>query len=254
LLFLKKFSINFKPKTPIMKIKLCSLLLLAVICLTTNAQVQFGINAGPNMSKVVSKFNGTKVDGIKSDVGFIGSADVNIPIGESLLFQTGVQFENVGTKSSEENTSTPFPGFTVKTSSTNKSRLNFINVPAKIYYKLPVGAGSFMIGAGPYLGIGISGKRKGSAVSETTFGGNTTRSESSYDEKVKFGSNDTTMKRINFGAGVNLAFQMANGIKVSLYSNIGLANLENAPNYKTKITTFGLTVGYVFGGGNNSED
>jgi len=236
-----------------MKIKILSVLLLSVVCLTSNAQIQFGINAGVNMGKVTSKYDGKKEEGIKSAIGFIVSGDVNIPLGESLMFQTGVQFESVKSKGDDESTSNPFPGFTIKETSSNKLSLNFINIPAKIYFKMPAGGGSFMIGAGPFLGIGISGKQKGNSRIETTFGGNTTVTEDSYDEKVEYGSADTTMKRMNFGVGVNLAYVLANNMKISLFSNIGLSNLQNADKYSTKIMTFGLTLGYVFGGNGGDE-
>jgi len=236
-----------------MKIRILSVLLLSAVCLTSHAQIQFGINAGVNSGNIKSKYDSKKEEGIKPGIGFIVSGDVNIPLGESLMFQTGLQFESVKSKSDEESTSTPYPGFTIKTTSSDKLSLNFINIPAKIYFKIPAGGGSFMIGAGPYLGIGISGKQKGNYKSESTYGGNTTVSEDSYDEKVKYGSSDTTMKRMNFGVGVNLAYALANNMKISLFSNIGLSNLQNADKYSTKIMTFGLTLGYVFGGSGGDE-
>jgi len=112
---------------------------------------------------------------------------------------------------------------------------------------MPVGNSSFMIGAGPYLGMGVGGQSKSTNIVENTFGGNTTRNESNYKEKIKFGRGDTAVKRINAGVGANLCFVLANNIKFSLYSNIGLMNINNADKGSTKTISYGLTVGYVFG-------
>ncbi len=234
-----------------MKIKIL-ILSLCLLNAGTKAQVSFGINAGANLGNIVNKYDGEKDKDVKMAPGYIISGDVNIPVGDNLLFQTGLQFESVHSKIESVSTST-FGGGSFKETFSGKSNLGFINVPVKIYYKFPAGESSFMIGAGPYLGIGITGKSKGTSVTETTIGGSTTRSEEKFDEKVKFGSADDEAKRINFGAGVNLALQMANNIKIGAYTNIGLANLNNSDLTKTKTISFGLTIGYVFGGSDGGE-
>jgi hypothetical protein len=229
--------------------------LLIVLCLssfTAQSQVSFGVNAGANMGSMANKYDGKKDKTVKSAVGYIIAGDVNIPLGEHLVFQTGLQWESLHTKANEENV-TSTGGYTYKDSYNSKSSLNFINIPVKIYYKIPVGTGSFMVGAGPYLGIGISGKSKGTSKTEFTYAGTTNVQQYDFNEKVVFGSADTAVKRTNFGVGVNLSYTMANNIRLSLYSNFGLANINNADKSSSKASTYGITIGYVFGNKNDEE-
>jgi len=223
------------------------IVLLCLLKLSTEAQISFGINTGPNMGNIVTKIDGKKDKEIKSAVGYIISGDVNIPISKSLFFQTGLQFESIHNKVNTQNYNDFGGGFTVRKTFSGKSYFNYINIPAKIFYKLSVGQSSIMIGAGPFLGIGIGGQSKSTDITETTIGGNTSRNEYNYKEKIKFGSADTAVKRVNVGIGVNLAFLMTNNIKISAYSNMGLLNINNEDKHSTKTIAYGLTVGYVFG-------
>jgi Outer membrane protein beta-barrel domain len=219
---------------------------LCLLNLTTKAQVYFGINAGANMGGIVTKINGTKDKGIKDAMGYIISGDVNIPLSHNLLLKTGLQFESAHSKVNTDGTTTA-GGYTVRQIFNAKSALNYINIPVQLFYTIPLGSGSFMAGAGPYMGIGVGGKSSSTDVTERTFGGVTTRSEYNYAAKAKFGSSDTTIKRINTGIGVNVNYVLANNISFSLYTNIGLANLNNENNYNSTIHAYGITVGYVFG-------
>lgn len=222
------------------------IIVLCLINLTSKAQVYFGVNAGANMGNIITKINGTKDDAIKSAAGYIISGDINIPVSNNLLFQTGLQFESIHNKVNTEGTSSG-GGFTIKETFSGKSHLNYINIPVKLLYKIPLGSGSFTFGAGPFIGIGIGGKAESTDITETTFAGNTTRSVYEYNAKVKFGSADTAIKRTNFGAGINLCYVISNNISFSAYSNIGLSNISNAAKQNSKTIAYGVTVGYVFG-------
>jgi len=225
-------------------------ILIILICITnlnTKAQVYFGLNAGPNMGNIVTKIDSKKDSEIKSAVGYIISGDVIIPVSSYLLFVTGLQFESIHNKVNTESFMDFGGGFTIKETFSGKSFINFVNIPVKLFYKMPLGKSSFIIGAGPNLGIGVGGMSKSTDITETTSGGNTNRNEYNYKEKIKFGSADTAVKRINFGIGINLGFILANNIKFSAYSNIGLLNINNKNKYSTKTIAYGLTVGYVFG-------
>jgi hypothetical protein len=221
-------------------------ILLCLLNLTTKAQVYFGINAGANMGGIVTKINGTKDKGIKDATGYIISGDVNIPLSQNLQLKTGLQFESAHSKVNTNGTYTA-AGYTVREIFTAKANYNYINIPVQLFYKMPLGSGSFMAGGGPYMGIGVGGKSSSTDITESTLGGVTTRSEYNYAEKAKFGNSDTTIKRINMGIGVNVHYVLANNISFSLYTNIGLANLNNENNYNSTIHAYGITVGYVFG-------
>jgi hypothetical protein len=219
---------------------------LCLLNLTTKAQVYFGINAGANMGGIVTKINGIKDKGIKDAIGYIISGDVNIPLSNNLLLKTGLQFENAHSKVNTDGTTTA-GGYTVREIFTAKINYNYINIPVQLFYKMPLGSGSFMAGAGPYMGIGVGGKSSSTDITERTLGGVTTKSEYNYAEKAKFGTSDTTIKWINMGIGVNVNYVLANNISFSLYTNIGLANLNNSNSSNFKIHAYGITVGYIFG-------
>jgi Outer membrane protein beta-barrel domain len=221
------------------------IIVLCLINLTSKAQVHFGVNAGANMGNIVTKINGKKDAAIKAATGYIISGDVNIPISSNLLVQTGLQFESIHNKVNTEGT-TSGGGITVKETFSGKSQISYINIPVKLLYKLPAGNGNFVIGAGPYLGIGLGGKSKSTDITETTSGGNTTRSVYDYNAKIKFGNADTAIKRTNLGVGLNLYYILANNISFSAFSNIGLSNINNQAKYNSKTYTYGITVGYVF--------
>lgn len=233
-----------------MKIKIL-IIFLCLFNLTSKAQVYFSVNAGANMGNIVTKINGKKDAAIKAATGYIISGDVNIPINSNLLVQTGLQFESIHNKVNTEGT-TSGGGFTVKQTFSGKSQINYINIPIKLLYKLPAGNGNFVIGAGPYLGIGVGGKSKSTDITETTSGGNTTRSVYDYNAKIKFGNADTAIKRANLGVGLNLSYILANNISLSAFSNIGLSNINNQAKYNSKTYTYGITVGYVFGNKNDN--
>lgn len=220
-------------------------IVLCLINLSSKAQVTFGINAGANMGNLVTKLDGKKDEGIKSSIGYIISADINVPVNEKLIFQTGLQYESIHNKVNTNNTSSG-GGFTVKRTFDAKAHIGFINIPAKLFYKLPAGNGSILIGGGPFIGIGINGRSKSTDITETTIGASTTRSVYDYNEKVRFGNSDTTIKRLNAGVGINLCYVLANNLSFSLYSNLGLSNINNQDKYSTKTYAAGIKIGYIF--------
>jgi hypothetical protein len=223
-------------------------LIIALFCLlnlTTKAQIYFSASAGVNMGNIVTKINGTADKAIKPATGYIISGDVNVPINSNLLFNTGLQFESIHNKVHTEGVSSG-GGFSIKETFNAKAHFNYINIPAMLLYKMPLGNGSFTVGAGPFIGIGVGGKAESTDITETTVGGNTTISVYEYNAKIKFGSVDTATKRTNFGAGLNLSYVLANNISFSAYSNMGLSNISNAAKQNSKTIAYGVTVGYVF--------
>ncbi len=224
--------------------KLKALLIATLLISTTvKAQKYFGIHAGGGISNIVTKINGKKDEAIKGAAGYIVAADVNIPVSDNLLLQTGLQYQKVRNQVNTNSTST-VGGTTFKRDFSGGSYLSYINIPLKLLYKQQAGSGSITIGAGPYLGLGIAGRSKSTDITETTAGGTTTRNVYDYNRKVSFGTADTTIKRINTGLGVNIGYTLSNNCNFSLYSNIGMGNINNQ--YNTKTFAAGITIGYIF--------
>lgn len=223
-----------------MKTTIFTAILFTASCIC-KAQIYFGANAGINISSLKTKVNG-KDDGFKSDIGYIISTDVNIPVSTSLLLQTGLQYESYHTKLNVTNTGTNFTEVI-----TGKTHLEYLNIPVKLLCQVHAGNNIFSIGGGPYIGIGLSGHTKGTAISERDYGsGFIVKDTNATDQALKFGAAANEINRINIGLGLQAIYLLQNNICFSLYTNIGLANLNNQQKTTTKAVTAGITVGYVF--------
>jgi hypothetical protein len=116
---------------------------------------------------------------------------------------------------------------------TDEIKINYIEMPLNLVYKGAVGNGFFMLGFGPYLAYGISGKQ--------VFEGNSITFERGVDYNA-------------FDAGANIfaGFEMASGLFLQLDTQFGMLNInpedENSSNDQStaKNTGFGLSLGYRF--------
>lgn len=193
------------------------------------AQTTFGIKVGPDFSSYTSKDNNAK-ETSKMIVGLEGGVYANLPIAPQFYIQPSLMYEGKGGKSKDNDNVT--------------TRLNYLTLPVDLLFKpeMPNGSGSWIVGVGPYVGYGISGKTKYS----------TDAGEVSLDP---FKENDLTdnkapLKRFDAGANVQLGYEMASGFNVVLNADLGLININNLNSDKDnsyKNTSFGVTLGYTFG-------
>lgn len=204
---------------------------LAALCVAATAfsQTTFGIKAGPNFSSTTAKSSGDK-NTSKMLVGLEGGVYANIPLAPEFYVQPSLMYEGKGGKNSKD--------FDVKT------RLNYLTLPIHFLFKpaMPNGSGSWMIGVGPYLGYGLSGKTSVDADSiQYSF------NPFSDDD---LGTGDAALKRFDAGASVLLGYEMANGFNIALNAELGLINALNNGDSDNSFrnTSFGLTVGYTLGG------
>lgn len=228
-----------------------SLILTTILTITffiSKAQVYFGANAGISLSNFKTTESGIN-QGFKSSPGYIVAADVNIPISEKLLLQTGMAYESFHTKL---NSTIPFQleGLVFTEYVNGSSHLEFINIPIKLIYKAPAGKNSILIGGGVFLGFGVSGKNNVTVTETITRDDGTPVSSdvTKSNDAIKFGNGDGEIKRVNVGIGLNASYLLQNNLFFSLYSNIGLSNLNNEPGLSSNVNSTGLTIGYRFGG------
>jgi hypothetical protein len=219
--------------------KLLILFTLAVVISTVAySQVSFGIKAGVNFQNL----NGKDADDDKLEnkliPGFHAGFDVAIPIAQDFYVQPGLLFSTKGAKS--EGTLL----------GDVKTTLGYIELPLHLLYKPQLGTGKLILGFGPYLAYGITGKIK---------------RETGSDIDIKFKSDLTTQDLIEraaaqtdflkgFDAGADIFFGYEFAFKVSVVVNaqLGLLNLE--PDYEgndnderiTKNTGFSVSLGYSF--------
>lgn len=225
-----------------MKIRI--LYLLLILTLSTSIafaqaagreKISFGILAGANFQNLNGKsFNGEK---LKNDMllGFHGGVNALIPIAPEFYFQPGVMYSTKGAK----NTSSM---------STSTTKIGYVEVPLNLVYKGALGSGFVMLGFGPYVAYGITGKVKTE--------GNSVSLEQDIQFQSVVESGDPLFvpyyKAFDAGANIFFGYQMASGIFVQLDTQFGMLNIspehKELPSDETSIknTGFGLSVGYRF--------
>ena len=221
--------------------------LFAVIILTAGyaqAQFNFGLKAGFNLTNMSEKYDGEKPD--KDDrgnfkpgfqIGLIGE----LSLSDAFAIQPGIVFATQGTtyKGSWDDEYSKGEG-------KEKMNLNYIQIPINAQYKMDLGGMKLLLQAGPYLGYGIGGKYK----SEYTEDGETEKG----DGKIKFGKRDENSEdyetayipnAFDFGIGLGAGLQFDN-IQVVVGYNIGLANMTDVDKASMKNNGLAFTVAYLF--------
>jgi hypothetical protein len=196
----------------------------------TTPKTTFGIHGGVNF------FNITGKDGNGGDLsnevvtGFSSGVNAEIPLGTGAYLQPGVDFTRKGAENGN-----------------NKVTLNYIDIPVNFIYKPILGTGNLVLGAGPYLGIGVGGKAKSSNNGST-----------SIEQDVVFTNkyNNTTplvpqFSKLDAGANFLAGYEFANKLSLNLKAQLGLKNISpdtDNSNDKSSLknTGFGFAVGYRF--------
>lgn len=205
--------------------------MLAAVCLATAAfaQTSFGIKAGPNFSSYSVKTGGTKETG-KIIAGLSGGVYATVPIARKFNIQPSLMYAGKGGKGKEFDT---------------KVRLNYLTLPVIVLFKpgMSGGSGSWMVGAGPYIGYGLSGK--------ITRGVNDSTSAFAYssDPFKKQGAADALLRRFDLGGDVELGYETAYGFNISLNGAFGVNNIMNHGNSDNFMhnTSFSIMIGYIWG-------
>lgn len=194
------------------------------------AQTTFGIRAGVNFSNINGRDdNDDKLD-YKITPGFNVGVNAEIPVAEDFYFQPGLLFSAKGAKVPEE-------GFGEEA----KIHLGYIEMPLNFLYKPALGKGKLLLGFGPYIAYGVTGKVK------------STESDNEADIVFKKlpdnpDGDKLYLKPFDAGANVLFGYEFANRLSAQLNAQLGLANF-NAYDTDAKLmnTVFGISLGYRFG-------
>ncbi|MCZ2102642.1 MAG: PorT family protein [Chitinophagales bacterium] len=207
--------------------------ILAISATSTLQAQEIGIKGGVNFANILAKDNDeTYSDDFKSLLGFHAGVTVDFPFTDMLAFQTGALLSQKGYKFEESE-----GGFFIK----NKTTINYVDIPLHLKASFGVGGLNIYALAGPYVGIGLSGKSK----YEYNFGGQTEKEE----EDISFGSgDDDDIKRLDYGLSVGAGVEINNQVSLGATYNLGLANLSNYTDNGSKINNrvFQISVGYKF--------
>jgi len=219
-----------------MKKQVVLVLLALVGTLSTYAQVSFGIKAGYNNSGVSG---GDGSEFTKRLSGFHVGGIADISLAENFSLQPQLLFIIKGAKSEAfkgtvGGTEIEFPA--------QKLSFNYLELPVNFLYKHEVGAGSIFVGAGPYVGFGLSGKLKaGDEDADVKFDGKKGSEIDANDDAAMH------LKRIDAGANFLAGYELKNGLLFGVNYSLGLTNLD-PDGSKSKNNYFGVSVGYLFKG------
>lgn len=214
--------------------KLNSFLFLLSILLASGVQAQeFGLHAGINLGNASSEgFDGPGIDR-PALVGPIFGVVADFPLTDKIHFRPELNYIQKGFKRKVDE-----PGFG---SASISARLNYLELPLNFAYGIPAGKNKVLVGIGPTLGFGLSGKAKDryEPVGEPV-------EEEEYD--INFGSDEMEddLKAMDLGLNFFLAFQMQQGMFFKAGYNIGLSNLSHDDEAAYRNKGFGITVGYMF--------
>jgi hypothetical protein len=226
-------------------IKKILLLLLTIISITAiNAQKSsVFLKGGVNLANVSFNENGN-IDDANMLVSFHAGIQGDVHITSFLSLQPGLLLSGKGSKTQSGNTSDA----NYYRATTNPI---YIEVPVNLVFKAPLEKDTkFFAGAGPYVAMGIAGKRKAEGkIFGVAF---------SSDDKIDFSNDDPTtsgeegagfgiLKRFDYGLNGTAGFEGKN-VLFSVNYGLGLAKLQSGDNSSTddknKHRVLGFTVGF----------
>ncbi|OQP42742.1 hypothetical protein A4H97_11290 [Niastella yeongjuensis] len=222
--------------------------LFIISCISVSSYAQTGaawLKGGVNFANVSYKSNGDVDDAnmlTSFHVGIMG----DIPIVKVLAIQPGILFTGKGSKiqSGSPNDITYY-----------KATANplYIEVPVNLVIKLPLASdeSNFFFGAGPYIAMGVGGKRK--------IEGKYLNVAYSSKEKIAFSNDDPStfnneegtglgvMRRFDYGFNGTAGFQL-NSVLIAVNYGYGLAKLQSgsksSADNDNKHRVVGLSIGF----------
>lgn len=226
--------------------RLVYLFIISIISVTSFAQSSAAwLKGGVNFANVSYNSDGEVDDATlltSFHVGIIG----DITIAKVLAIQPGIIFTGKGAKIQSGSPS----DITYYKSTTNPL---YIELPVNAVIKLPLAApqSNFFFGAGPYIAIGVGGKRK---IEGKTLGvaySNKEKIEYSNDDPSTFNDEEGTglgiMRRFDYGLNGTAGFQLNNGM-IAVNYGYGLAKLQSGSNSeddnKNKHRVLSISVGF----------
>jgi hypothetical protein len=183
------------------KLIMAALAIGSVFTASAQTKTTFGITGGLNFAKLTTSFEGASFSASTGSLThFSAGIFADAPVGGNFSIQPGLYYTGKGGKSTFEGES-------------SKLKLSYLQLPVNVVYNVPVSAGKFFFGAGPYAAYGLSAKAE---------------DDSGVSEKLKFGNdNGSNIKRTDFGA-------------------TGLVGFNDSQGVKSKNRVFGVSVGFTF--------
>lgn len=224
------------------------LFLASFLAISGITKAQLGVRAGFNAYSLISKDRNDNelYDNPRLNPGFHVGVTYDYLIGKDFYVQPAVLFSTKGYRvkrvedySSVESYMTPY----------------YVEVPVNLLYAPRLGKGRLLLGAGPYIAYGISGR--GQSFIKTVENGEIKRADQKADLQFLDDLNDRTDGKFVYGKALDYGIQVLEGyefnerLSFQVNAQLGLANLhpsDNGIKSANKLKNFGLgiSVGYIF--------
>ena len=208
--------------------RLINLFIISCVSVTSFAQTDAAwLKGGINFANVSYNSDG-EVDDAKMLTSFHVGIMGNINIAKVLAIQPGILFTGKGSKIQS---GSPNDNFYYKATANPL----YIEVPLNLVIKLPLQSSesNFFFGAGPYIAIGVGGKRKIEGRNLTVSYNIKEKIEYNNDDPSTFnneeGSGLGVMRRFDYGLNGTAGFELGNGL-IALNYGYGLAKLQSGSN------------------------
>ncbi|MBS1584844.1 MAG: PorT family protein [Bacteroidetes bacterium] len=135
-------------------------------------------------------------------------------------------------------------GITMK----QESKFYYVEVPVNVLYKWgQPGGNRFFIGAGPYVAYGVAGKQ--TVKQDITADALVVSFDSSIRNTTSqtFADDSFGYQKLDYGFKVCEGYEFSNGLFLRAEFALGITNLSNYPDAKSRNMGFSLRVGYLFG-------
>ena len=204
------------------KIVLSAIAMLGFTAAITAQKSGPQLKAGINLANI-----SVTDDGAVSDANMLTSFQLgvvtDIPVASIFYLQPGLLFSGKGAK---------VESGTQGTLGYYKATANpyYLEVPVNVLVKLPLSKeSSFNVSAGPYLGVGIAGRRR----LETSFGSTQKDIDFSNDDPTTINSEEGAgfgiMRRFDYGINTGLGIE-GKSLVLSAQYGLGLAKLQSGTN------------------------
>lgn len=215
------------------KIAIALMGLMLISSTSAFAQLSYGVKAGLNFSKMSMKVDGETVDDIKFNPGLNLGAFADFGFSDMLALETGLTVEKKGFMMKEEETA-----YGVEVKMTSKFNIVYATIPIQARLNF----GNFYALAGPYVGIGLTGKQK----VKMTVDDETEKD----DDSIEFGNDagKSDVKRLDFGLGIGAGYEINDNLGVRLGYDLGIANLQPGgdSNYSARNGSISISATYKF--------
>jgi hypothetical protein len=192
------------------KLKKFAVIFMVLLCQNLFGQT-FGVRGGFNLSNLLNKDNDYKYsEEYKLNPGFNVGVTMEMPVSGNFMFETGIIVDTKGYKRNYTATNAEHEIV---------FRAIYIDIPLHFKYEMHLQKFDPYFLAGPYLGVGISGKISNKTI---VAGVSSTNSNS-----INWGNdNNSDLKQIDggidFGIGINFS-------KISVGANFGLGLVNICP-------------------------